>query len=307
MKPPWPALTPCWLTASPDPIKIMAAQHHVPELHAVAQAGFGAQAGAYDRARPSYPPEAVAWLTANLDIGPGRRVADVAAGTGKLTALLAPAGADLVAVEPVSAMLARLRNRLPTVPALSAVAEALPFAAGSLDAVVVAQAFHWFDAGRALPELARVVRPGGRLGLAWNARARTGGWADQVWAVMDQVERQAPWRDDRAAGQDAVPAPAGADAGQRWSERLITGGPGSSWSQWTEAAFYHDHALAPEDVVDRIRSVSHVAALAPGPQAEVLEEIRTILREHPQTAGRDRLALRYRTDVMYAERLPRPS
>lgn len=303
MTPSWLAWTRCLPPASAN--KIMKREHPIPELHAVALAGFGAEAAAYDRARPSYPAEAVAWLTANLDIGPGRQVADLAAGTGKLTAQLASSGADLVAVEPIPAMLARLRARLPAVPAVSAVAEALPFATGSLDAVVVAQAFHWFDAGRALAELARVVRPGGRLGLAWNARARTAGWADQVWAVMDQVERKAPWRDDYAAGQDALPAPPGADAGLRWSERLITGGPGSSWSRWTEAAFYHDQVLGPQDVIDRIRSVSHVAALPPGPQAEVLEAIRTILREHSQTRGRDRLSLRYRTDVMFVERSAR--
>ena len=76
----------------------MEAEHPIPELHAVALSGFGAQADAYDRARPSYPPEAVAWLIAKLHIGPGRRVADLAAGTGKLSVLLAPAGANLVAV-----------------------------------------------------------------------------------------------------------------------------------------------------------------------------------------------------------------
>ena len=230
----------------------MEAEHHFGEVHAIARAGFGAEAEAYDRARPSYPPDALRWLTGNLGIRPGRRVADLAAGTGKLTALLAPAGADLVAVEPVGAMLARLRARLPGLPALSAVAEALPFAPDSLDAVVVAQAFHWFDADRALAELARVVRPGGRLGLVWNARARTGGWADEVWAVMDRVERHAPWRDDRAAGEDGLPAPVGADRTLRWSERLITGGQGRPWSPWVEATFYHDHAAAPEDVVDAV-------------------------------------------------------
>ena len=300
--PRWLVWTPCWLRASASQSD-MEAEHHVREVHAVARAGFGAEAEAYDRARPTYPPEAVRWLIANLDIGPGRRVADLAAGTGKLTELLAPAGADLLAVEPVSAMLARLRARLPAVPALSGLAEALPFRGDSLDAVLVAQAFHWFDADRALAELARVIRPGGRLGLAWNARSRTGGWADAVWAVMDRVERKAPWRDDRAAGQDALPTPSGADRKQRWSERLITGGPQSPWSPWIEGTFYHDQSVTPGDVVDRIRSVSHVAALAPGPQAAVLDEIRAILREHPQTRGRDQLSLRYRTDVMYAERV----
>ncbi len=281
----------------------MHVERHAREVHATASAGFGEEAGAYDRARPSYPADAVRWLTGNLGIGPGRRVADLAAGTGKLTALLRPSGADLVAVEPVGAMLARLRFRLPGCPAVSAVAEALPFAAGSLDAVVVAQAFHWFDADRALAELSRVVRVGGRLGLVWNARARSGGWADQVWAVMDRVERHAPWRDDSAAGQDGLPAPPGADTGQRWSERLIIGGPGSPWSPWIEATFYHDHVVTPQDVVDRIRSVSHVAALPPDRQRDVLDEIRAIVAEHPQTRGRDRLSMRYRVDAMYTQRI----
>ena len=132
------------------------------EVHEVAARGFGSGAVAYDRARPSYPPEAVAWLAEKLGIAPGRRVVDLAAGTGKLTGLLAEAGADLVAVEPVTAMRDRLRQRLPAVPLLAAVAESLPFASGSVDAVVVAQAFHWFDARQAMTELGRVVRPGGR-------------------------------------------------------------------------------------------------------------------------------------------------
>src|SRR5215831_12983114 len=132
------------------------------EIHEVAASGFGAQAAAYDRARPSYPPDAVRWLAEALRIGPGRRVADLAAGTGKLTALIAGLGADLIAIEPVAAMAERMHARLPSVPLIAGVAEALPLAANSLDAVVVAQAFHWFDAEVAMAELARVIRPGGR-------------------------------------------------------------------------------------------------------------------------------------------------
>ncbi len=173
-------------------------EQRLSEVHAVASAGFEAEAAAYDRARPSYPPDAVAWLTANLGIGPGRRVVDLAAGTGKLTALIAGTGSRLVAVEPVAAMRARLRDRLPDVPVVAGVAESLPLAPASVDAVLVAQAFHWFNANLAMAELGRVLKVGGRLALIWNARERGVGWIDQVWSVMDRVERHAPWRDQPA-------------------------------------------------------------------------------------------------------------
>src|SRR5215472_516705 len=201
------------------------------EIHEVAASGFGAQAATYDRARPSYPPDAVRWLAEALRIGPGRRVVDLAAGTGKLTALIAGAGAELVAVEPVAQMRDLLHARLPAVPLLAGVAESLPFASASVDAVTVAQAFHWFDASRAMAELARVVRTGGRLGLVWNARQRGVDWTDRVWSVMDRVERRAPWRDE---GPGAAEASGNA---LRWSEQNLAGN--AEWSRWTTAIFYH--------------------------------------------------------------------
>jgi ubiquinone/menaquinone biosynthesis C-methylase UbiE len=167
---------------------------------------------ASDRAGPAYPPDAIAWLVEALGIKPGRQVVDLAAGTGSLTALLAREGADIVAVEPVASMRERLSARLPGVPVLAGAAESLPLADKSVDAVVVASAFHWFDARRAMDEIARVVRPGGCLGLIWNARNRSVEWVDQVWSVIDRVERPVPCRR-----------------------------PGSSWSSWTEATFNHVH------------------------------------------------------------------
>ncbi len=271
------------------------------EVHEVASVGFEAEAAAYDRARPSYPPDAVAWLMANLGIRPGRRVVDLAAGTGKLTALIAGAGADLVAVKPVAAMRGRLHDRLPGVPLIAGVAESLPLAAASVDAVVVAQAFHWFNANLAMAELRRVLRVGGRVALIWNARERGVGWIDQIWSVMDRVERHAPWRDQP---DDAGRPGSGGTARTLHSiEAYLSGAGRDSWSPWVDAAFSHVHLGTHDDVVDRIRSVSYVAALAPEEQRTVLGEIRAILREHPETSNSQTVGIPYRVDAMYAERL----
>ena len=254
-------------------------------VHDVAQRGFDAGADAYERARPSYSDETVAWLIKNLAIGPGRRVCDLAAGTGKLTRLLFPAGAWLVAVEPVDGMSRYLRSVLPEVPLLAATAECLPFDRATLDAVTVAQAFHWFDADRAFAELSRVLRPGGRLGLIWNARDRSEPWVDEMWGIMDRFEKRAPWRDH-----------------DRWSNAAL--GERAGFGPLHSAEFRHEQRLTPDDVVQRFASVSHIAALEPSGRDAVLDKVRSVLEAHPDTAGKSELVIPYRVDAYWCERLP---
>ncbi|HEX2047627.1 MAG TPA: methyltransferase domain-containing protein [Acidimicrobiales bacterium] len=253
------------------------------DVHEVARLGFGREAEAYERSRPSYPPDAVAWLSEHLALGPGATVVDLAAGTGKLTALLVPTAARLVAVEPLEEMQRVLRRVVPGVPVVAGTAEALPFRAASLDAVCVAQAFHWFDADRAFAELARVLRPGGRVGIVWNARDRSVDWVDRVWAIMDRVERTAPWRDH-----------------ENWRDSALGGRPG--FGLLHQATFGHEHRTTPDGVVDRIKGVSHVAVLPPEEQREVLDEVRAVLAGHPQTRGRAELEIPYRVDCYWTER-----
>jgi ubiquinone/menaquinone biosynthesis C-methylase UbiE len=142
---------------------------------------FDRVAGAYQRARPSYPAAAVEWA---LAAAPGRRVVDLAAGTGKLTAVLAAAGADLVAVEPLANMRAELERALPSVSTLDGTAERIPLPDGSADAVFVGQAFHWFDGPAALAEIARVLVPGGVLCLVWNLRDDRVPWVAELTTVL---------------------------------------------------------------------------------------------------------------------------
>src|SRR5439155_11730600 len=127
-------------------------------------------AESYERRRPSYPSEIVAWIVRRLGIGPVTTVVDVGAGTGKLTRQLVPTGARVIAVEPLDEMRAQLEAAAPGVRALSGSAEALPLGDATADAITVASAMHWFDPDRALPELHRVLKPGGGLAVLGNAR-----------------------------------------------------------------------------------------------------------------------------------------
>ena len=138
-------------------------------VHRSAQA-FGGAAELYDRVRPGYPPEAIDWLAQVLDMG---MVVDLAAGTGKLTLPLLAVASRVIAVEPSEGMLAVLRRVAPEAEALAGTAESIPLPDSSADAVVVAQAFHWFDHDAALAEIHRVLKPGGALALVWNRRDLT--------------------------------------------------------------------------------------------------------------------------------------
>jgi SAM-dependent methyltransferase len=139
-------------------------------LHETARRGFAAAAGVYEESRPGYPGEAIEWLIAQLDLGRGRTVVDLAAGTGKLTRLLVPTGATVIAIEPVNEMRDALRSTTPAADARPGTAERTGLPDASADAVTVAQAFHWFDSPSALAEIYRVLCPTGRLALVWNVR-----------------------------------------------------------------------------------------------------------------------------------------
>lgn len=145
---------------------------------------FGRIADAYERGRPTFPAAGIAHLTRALDLRPGRSVLDLAAGTGKLTRLLVASGASVVAVEPVEGMRQVFQDLLPRVPVHPGTAEALPLGDHSVDAVTVAQAFHWFDAPAAFAELDRVLRADGRVALVWNVRDESDAMEAAATAIL---------------------------------------------------------------------------------------------------------------------------
>ena len=140
---------------------------------------FGAAAAAYERGRPPYPPEAVDWL---LPEG-APRVLDLGAGTGKLTRQLRDRGLHVIAVEPSEGMREQLARAVPGAAVHAGSAEEIPLPDHSVDAVLVAQAWHWVSS-RAVPEVARVLAPGGRLGLVWNIRDEREGWVAELGRIL---------------------------------------------------------------------------------------------------------------------------
>jgi SAM-dependent methyltransferase len=144
----------------------------VSELQHPGSRSFELVVDEYERGRPEYPDEAIEWVADELDLGPGRTVVDVGAGTGKLTRALVETGAHVIAVEPGAAMLAELQRVVPGVDSLRSAAESLPLGDASVDAITAGSAFHWFRHDEALPEFRRVLRPGGGIALLWNSRDR---------------------------------------------------------------------------------------------------------------------------------------
>jgi SAM-dependent methyltransferase len=231
------------------------------EAHA---ASFGAAAEAYERGRPSYPVPAVDWVVP----GGARRVLDLGAGTGKFTRLLVDAGLDVVAVEPSGPMRDRLAAAVPQAAVLDGSAERIPLPDADVDAVVMAQAWHWVDPERAVPEVARVLRPGGTLGLVWNNRDRSEPWVAELDTILRQPDRH------RIDTEPDLGAP---------FERL----------ERTEIRWRH--RLGRAELLDMVASRSYIIVLPEPRRRELLGQVVELLDTHPDLTGRDELVLPYVT------------
>lgn len=247
-------------------------------VHETAERGFQRAAGAYERGRPDYEPALVDWLIDRAALEPGRVIVDVGAGTGKLTRALLASGAEVVAVEPVAGMRAVLEREVSVARVMAATAEQLPLGDSSADAIVVAQAFHWFDGPRALAEFHRVTRQGGRLLLVWNTR-RT---EQPLWRAVDELI--GPYRGDTPSQGSGC-----------WRVALEDD---DHFALIEELRTEFDQAADAEALVDRVTSTSFIAALPTREREALVDRLRAVAVAAPQP-----LSLGYRTEAFAYERL----
>jgi SAM-dependent methyltransferase len=255
-----------------------------PGVHRAALEGFSREAASYGRGRPDYPPQLAAWLQQVLQLRAGKRAVDLGAGTGKFTRLLLQSGASVVAIEPVDAMRVQLLQDFSGITALAATAQAMPLADASVDAVVCAQAFHWFASHEALREIGRVLKPGGKLGLVWNVRDETVDWVAAITRIMAPYEGDTPrlhsseWR------------------------RLF---PNELFSELQETSVLHQHVGSAQAVIlDRVLSVSFIAALPAAERAHVVQQLKALIASHPQLQQRPVIAFPYLTHAFCSTRAP---
>jgi SAM-dependent methyltransferase len=223
------------------------------EEHARRASSFGSQASAYAEFRPDYPVAMIEWGLAPLGSDATPYVLDLAAGTGKLTEGLLRLGLDVIAVEPDLAMLAELTSRFPGADAKPGTAEAIPLPDAAVDAVFVGQAMHWFDLDRALPEMGRVLRPGGVVLGAWNSYDDTVPWVARFCALTHSEQGAPPIRLE-------------------------------SFGTVEEASFPHSARHTAESLVNTVGTQSSMLVSPPQVRDAALGEVRDFLLANPVTA-----------------------
>jgi SAM-dependent methyltransferase len=232
---------------------------------------FGTAAADYAEHRPGYAEAAVRWALEPVRAREPIRVLDLGAGTGKLTATLAGLHAEVTAVEPDPDMLAELRRNLSSVRSLPGSAEEIPLPDGSVDAVLVAQAMHWFDLDRALPEIARVLARSGVLAALWNVDDDRVGWVADLAAMAKRKSSVTlmRWRDGAARSRQ---------------ERVLEAGSGLFDTAET-GEFRHGQRRTATSLVATIATHSHLLVMEPAERASLLAQVGDFLRARPETAA----------------------
>jgi len=254
----------------------------MPEVHEAAQRGFTEGADSYNRGRPGYPEAIVNWLQTRVGLAPEKQVLELGAGTGKFTRSLALTGAQVHVIEPVPAMRSHLLHSVPSARPMPGSAEAIGMEDHSVDAVVCAQSFHWFASSRTLAEIARVLKPGGMLGLVWNIPDEQVPWVAALEAVLRPFEATAPHAYRRGTWRSVFPD-------EHFHPLALT-------------EYQHSHAGSVHRVViERVLSLSYVANLVPAERDTLMARVELLLTAQPDTRGRVEIEFPYRTHAYHCQ------
>jgi SAM-dependent methyltransferase len=241
-----------------------------------ASSAFSSAADEYERGRPPWPPEAIELVARRFELGPESDVLDLAAGTGKLSRVLP---GRVTAVEPLDAMRAAIP---PGIEAIAGTAEDIPLADVSMDAVFVADALHWFDRERAIPEIARVLRPGGGFAILWNRRE----WNGEVNPWLDEFGKLVQPHIEAAGGF--------ALTNVDWTGEIEATG---LFDKLAEDRVEHLQRVTPDEFLALIGSWSHIANLPGEERATFLDQVRALIGDQPE------IELRYAAQMFTTRRL----
>jgi SAM-dependent methyltransferase len=235
---------------------------------------FGNVAGSYDRVRPEPPRQALDWLVpARCEVA-----VDLAAGTGLFTRALLGRAARVVAVEPDERMRGVLAQRSPGVDVRAGRGEAMPLPDASADAVFVSTAWHWLDPARAVPEIARVLKPGGRLGVIWTSRDRGEDWV----AELDLLRPPGAYAAGTGSGQPGTAAEVRARLDRH---HTVTLPAGAAFRDQEAASFYFSRTISVDDVLEWLATSSEVITAPAADRAAGLARCRTALAARADSAG----------------------
>lgn len=259
---------------------------------------FGSAADVYDSTRPGYPAEAITSILGDEPL----TVADLGAGTGILTRRLVACGHRVTAIEPDDAMRARLADTTPAATVLAGSAERVPLPDASVDAVLVGQAYHWFDQERAHAEIARVLRPGGVLAALWNLRNEDEPWATELSVILhgedDGVDRESP----AAVTLHGALAALRGTGGITLTGWLKDPSFGPDFTPIEQSFWPHTVTHTTDTLIQLITSRSYYLTAPPERRTELESRIRRLVATHPDLAGRDTIELPYVTVVFRANR-----
>ena len=257
---------------------------------------FGAIAGDYDRLRPPPPEVAVDWL---LPAAPKVAV-DLGAGTGLLSRALARRVPRVIAVEPDERMAAVLLARDPVIEVAPGRGEAIPLPGASADGVFVSSAWHWMDPERTVPEIARVLRDGGRLGVIWTSRDQEVDWVRELNRLREPDRHREPARHREP---DRPAEPGGPDEQGRPRNRAVTLPDGSPFGRPETASFAFRRVMTISDAVAMLGTYSGIITASPQDRAEALARLRAALeRWFP---GADEIEVPMRSVCWRADRTAR--
>jgi SAM-dependent methyltransferase len=249
-------------------------------------------AGDYDRLRPGPPEAALDWLVP----GDCQTAVDLAAGTGLFTRALAARVSRVIAVEPDERMRAVLAARSPGVRAVAGRGEEIPVPDASADGVFVSSAWHWLDPGLAVPEIARVLRDGGRLGVIWTSRDRRTDWVAELDTLRSRAGRPGDGGDGDDAGNAAPPRRRGHE---------VTLPRDAPFANVTSASFTFTRSMPVEDAVDWLGTYSSVITAPDGERAAGLAAAREALLRRANDTGMVDIPMR--AACWRADRVPRPA